>query len=146
MSPGLPVSLLWSTSITWIDLESYKRMAMLIRGKGACANCNIHQVTVAAFRPAETNTLSCVSCSAHGQVTGIHPSERQGSYIVDSSPQDATEPKIQSSKGWEKFWLEATEVQDLLKENKMTEDDLLQSLITPASSLARPPISSFHVG
>ncbi|DBB08789.1 hypothetical protein WJX82_003795 [Trebouxia sp. C0006] len=84
--------------------------------------------------------------SAHGQVTGIHPSERQGSYIVDSSPQDAAEPEKQSNKGWEKFWLEATEVQDLLKENKMTEDDLLQSLITPASSLARPPISSFHVG
>ncbi len=85
-------------------------------------------------------------CSTHGQVTGIHPTDRQGSYIVDSSPTDTAEPESQPSKGWGKFWLEASEVVDLLKENNMNEDELLQSLITPASSLARPPISSFHVG
>ena len=86
------------------------------------------------------------ACRSHGQVTGIHPTDRQGSYIVDSSPHDAPEPEAQPNKGWEKFWLEASEVADLLKENNMTENELLQSLIMPASSLARPPISSFHVG
>ncbi|KAL3132799.1 hypothetical protein ABBQ38_006726 [Trebouxia sp. C0009 RCD-2024] len=80
------------------------------------------------------------------QVTGIHPSDRQGSYIVESSPQGAPEVGTSTSRGWEKFWLEANEVADLLKQNNMSTDDLLQSLITPASSLARPPISSYHVG
>lgn len=84
--------------------------------------------------------------SPPGQVTGIHPTDRQGSYIVESSTHDAPEPETQPNKEWEKFWLEASEVQELLKENNMNEDDLLKSLITPASSLARPPISSFHVG
>lgn len=45
-----------------------------------------------------------------------------------------------------KFRLAPEEVQALLKEHKLTEDQLLQLLITPASQLARPPISSFHVG
>ena len=85
-------------------------------------------------------------CRVQGSVTGIHPSDRQGSYIVDSSPQDAPESETSTSRGWEKFYLESNEVADLLKENNMSKDELLQSLITPASCLARPPISSFHVG
>ena len=88
----------------------------------------------------------CVFCSAHGQVTGIHPSDRQGSYIVDAAEQDTQQSNNVPTGQWEKFWLEAEEVQALLKENNLTEDQLLQNLITPASSLARPPISSFHVG
>ena len=84
--------------------------------------------------------------SAQGHSTGIVPSDRQGSYVIDASSQAAHDAQPQSSQTWEKFWLEADDVQQLLQDNHMSEDELLQSLITPASSLARPPISSFHVG
>ena len=85
-------------------------------------------------------------CSAQGHSTGIVPSDRQGSYVIDASSQAADDAQPRSSRTWEKFWLEAEDVQQLLQDNHMDEDELLQSLITPASSLARPPISSFHVG
>lgn len=84
--------------------------------------------------------------SAQGHSTGIVPSDRQGSYVIDVSSQAADDAQPQSSQTWEKFWLEADDVQQLLQDNHVNEDELLQSLITPASSLARPPISSFHVG
>ena len=112
----------------------------------------VHPITFFACRGAYHTSAECdvdvlcVSCSAHGQVTGIHPSDRQGSYIVDAAEQDTQQSNNVSTGQWEKFWLEAHEVQALLKENTLTEDQLLQNLITPASSLARPPISSFHVG
>ena len=45
-----------------------------------------------------------------------------------------------------KFSLSAEEVQRLLRDHGLSEDELLRLLITPASQLARPPISSFRVG
>lgn len=44
------------------------------------------------------------------------------------------------------FVLPASRVEELKKEFGVNTDDLLRALITPASELARPPISSFHVG
>lgn len=44
------------------------------------------------------------------------------------------------------FMLSADKVDQLKLEHGLTEDQLLNSLITPASKLARPPISSFPVG
>ena len=102
---------------------------------------------MSSFRHNLAQSQACLLVRrVQGQVTGIHPSDRQGSYIVDSSPQGDPEAATSTSRGWEKFWLEPVEVADLLKENNMSKDELLQSLITPASSLARPPISLFHVG
>lgn len=45
-----------------------------------------------------------------------------------------------------RFCLSPERVQQLLQEHALTEDQLLTLLITSASKLARPPISSFHVG
>ncbi|KAK9805228.1 hypothetical protein WJX72_007282 [[Myrmecia] bisecta] len=45
-----------------------------------------------------------------------------------------------------KFWLEPEEVLAMRTQHGLSEDELLQMLITPAATLARPPISSFHVG
>lgn len=45
-----------------------------------------------------------------------------------------------------KFVLPASRVEELKDEFGVTTDELLRALITPASALARPPISSFHVG
>ena len=45
-----------------------------------------------------------------------------------------------------KFRLEADHVEQLLQDHGLTEDQLLTTLISSASKLARPPISSFHVG
>jgi cytidine deaminase len=45
-----------------------------------------------------------------------------------------------------KFRLSPEEVQGLLQEYGVSEDELLKLLITPASRLARPPISSYRVG
>ena len=45
-----------------------------------------------------------------------------------------------------RFRLSPDQVQQLLEEHDITEDQLLTLLITSASKLARPPISSFHVG
>lgn len=42
--------------------------------------------------------------------------------------------------------LPASRVEELKEEFNVSTDDLLRALITPASALARPPISSFHVG
>lgn len=42
--------------------------------------------------------------------------------------------------------LPASRVEELKEEFDISTDDLLRALITPASALARPPISSFHVG
>lgn len=44
------------------------------------------------------------------------------------------------------FVLPAARVEELKEEFGINTDDLLRALITPASALARPPISSFHVG
>jgi cytidine deaminase len=45
-----------------------------------------------------------------------------------------------------RFCLSPDQVQQLLQEHDLTEDQLLTLLISSASKLARPPISSFHVG
>lgn len=45
-----------------------------------------------------------------------------------------------------KFVVPAERVAQLKEELDMTSDELIKSLITPASALARPPISTFHVG
>jgi len=45
-----------------------------------------------------------------------------------------------------KFVLPAERVEELKAEFQMTTDELLKALIMPASTKARPPISSFHVG
>lgn len=45
-----------------------------------------------------------------------------------------------------KFVVPAKRVAQLKEELGMTSDELIKSLITPASALARPPISTFHVG
>ena len=44
------------------------------------------------------------------------------------------------------FLIAAGEVQQMLAQRGMSEDALLRSLIVPASKLARPYISKFHVG
>ena len=44
------------------------------------------------------------------------------------------------------FYIAAGEVQNMLHMGDMTEDELLRSLIVPASKLARPYISKFFVG
>ena len=76
------------------------------------------------------------------QSSSFHCSYRIGISRSDgSNQQQPTEPRK-----WERFWLEAEEVQQLMRDEKRTEDELLQGLISSASSLARPPISSFHVG
>jgi len=46
----------------------------------------------------------------------------------------------------DRFVLPPEKVIQLQEELDMTIDELLRAMITPASSLARPPISSFHVG
>ena len=45
-----------------------------------------------------------------------------------------------------RFRLDADAVQELQQEHGLSEDQLLAMLITSASKLARPPISSYHVG
>ena len=45
-----------------------------------------------------------------------------------------------------KFVVPAERASQLQEELGMTSDELIKSLITPASALARPPISTFHVG
>lgn len=50
-----------------------------------------------------------------------------------------------ASKFASKLW-RLLQVQQLMREEQCNEDELLQRLISSASSLARPPISSFHVG
>lgn len=114
----------------------------MLPGRSRVENAFCHRHTCS--RAARTQSMYL--CSSEHQSTGILPSDRQGSYVVDASTQGTAGPESQTSNTWEKFWLPAVEVQQLLKDNNMTEDELLHSLITPASSLARPPISSFHVG
>eukprot|EP00889_Picochlorum_renovo_P007751 jgi/Picre1/34781/NNA_002247.t1 len=46
----------------------------------------------------------------------------------------------------ESFVVPAERVAQLKEELGITSDELIKSLITPASALARPPISTFHVG
>ena len=45
-----------------------------------------------------------------------------------------------------RFCLERHEVERLLEEKATTIEALLVQLIQPASLMARPPISSYHVG
>ena len=45
-----------------------------------------------------------------------------------------------------RFFIPAAEVAGMLQQGDMTEDELLRSLIVPASKLARPYISKFYVG
>eukprot|EP00191_Tetraselmis_sp_GSL018_P008532 CAMPEP_0177616572 /NCGR_PEP_ID=MMETSP0419_2-20121207/24251_1 /TAXON_ID=582737 /ORGANISM="Tetraselmis sp., Strain GSL018" /LENGTH=412 /DNA_ID=CAMNT_0019114687 /DNA_START=89 /DNA_END=1324 /DNA_ORIENTATION=+ len=45
-----------------------------------------------------------------------------------------------------RFVLEADEVQELKNSTGLSEDELLLHLVSPAATLARPPVSLFHVG
>mmetsp|Transcript_22060 Transcript_22060/g.61223 ORF Transcript_22060/g.61223 Transcript_22060/m.61223 type:complete len:427 (-) Transcript_22060:11-1291(-) len=45
-----------------------------------------------------------------------------------------------------RFVLEAEEVQELMDTTGLSQDELLVHLVNPASTLARPPVSLFHVG
>ena len=45
-----------------------------------------------------------------------------------------------------RFVIPAEEVQRALSSSSMRMEDLLMSLIQPASRLARPPVSGYHVG
>ena len=45
-----------------------------------------------------------------------------------------------------RFVLEASEVEQLRKSNRMDMDTLLQALVVPAAKLALPLLSEFYVG
>lgn len=66
--------------------------------------------------------------------------------VVDLSQSQPARDRISAGVFNGKFSLPSQEVVSLMEENSLTEDELLQLLITPASLLARPPVSSFHVG
>jgi hypothetical protein len=72
---------------------------------------------------------------------------QRGNVLIDIS-QTRDEPAVQLAPGVleGKFRLSPEEVQGLRQEYGLSEDELLNLLITPASRLARPPISSFRVG
>ena len=62
----------------------------------------------------------------------------RGSLTVDLSKDSGSDKHT--------FCIEADQVQQLLRSSGRSEDELLCDLIQQASSLARPPISSFLVG
>lgn len=75
----------------------------------------------------------------------LRGARQRSGVLVDlsaSQPQASVPPGVLDGK----FMLTPGEVAALLEEHGLSEDQLLSLLITPASMLARPPISSFHVG
>jgi cytidine deaminase len=71
---------------------------------------------------------------------------QKGTVLVDLSKAAPAPPQLALGILGGKFVLEAAAVQALLAEHSLTEEQLLAELIMPAAELARPPISSFHVG
>ncbi len=55
-------------------------------------------------------------------------------------------PRLQPGVLGGQFWLEPAAVQALMAEHSLSEEQLLAELLKPAAELARPPISSYHVG
>lgn len=80
-------------------------------------------------------------------VDGMHRG-RLGAAPVTTQSCSATpitlSDNINALKG--RFMVPAAEVQQLLEASGKTHEELLFSLITPASKLARPPISGYYVG
>jgi hypothetical protein len=70
---------------------------------------------------------------------------QKGQVLVDIS-QSKPIPVVAPGVLGGKFMLQPEEVQQLMQQYSVGENELLQMLITPASQLARPPISSYHVG
>lgn len=66
--------------------------------------------------------------------------------LVDLAASTPPVPRLQPGVLGGQFQLEPAAVQALLKEHSLTEDQLLAELLKPAAELARPPISSYHVG
>lgn len=81
------------------------------------------------------------------QRTRVRRGARQkGSVLVDLAASTPPVPRLQPGVLGGQFQLEPAAVQALLKEHSLTEDQLLAELLKPAAELARPPISSYHVG
>jgi len=70
---------------------------------------------------------------------------KQDGVTVDLSSQEG-HGKIHAGVLDDQFVLSADKVAELQEKFGMTIDELLIAMITPASAMARPPISSFHVG
>ncbi len=70
---------------------------------------------------------------------------KQDGVTVDLSSQEG-HVKIHAGVLDDQFVLSADKVAELQEQFGMTIDELLVAMITPASAMARPPISSFHVG
>ena len=88
-------------------------------------------------------------CSGRGSSSAIDQNARvdqtntAGKIVVDLSQSTSKETTL----GLEgKFVLPPDRVEELKEEYGMTADELITALITPASTMARPPISSFKVG
>lgn len=71
---------------------------------------------------------------------------QKGSVLVDLSASGPPPPRLQPGVLGGQFRLEPAAVQALLAEHSLTEEQLLAELLKPAAELARPPISSYHVG
>jgi len=98
------------------------------------------------------NVIHGVSCSGDGeQNKNTVLKQARDSVTVDLSQSsrsgETTATTSDLSVGLDgSFVLPGSRVEELKKEFGIDTDELLRALITPASALARPPISSFHVG
>ena len=78
----------------------------------------------------------------------IHGDRQRDRVVVDLSSRKSKLETIEVPPGVldGRFMLSPEKVAALQRQYNLSEDELLEVLITPASQQARPPISSFHVG
>lgn len=110
-----------------------------------------------ALRLCQLTTCFLWLCSKRKTKTAHRGARQKGAVLVDISPETDTSETVTSVSGAlpaqvpagvldGKFRLQAEEVAQLQQELGVNEEQLLQYLIKPAASLARPPISAFRVG
>ena len=102
-----------------------------------------HRKNKAALRGARQKGAVLVDISPPPPQPQVPPGDAEGGPSLGAAAAPAAVP---AGVLGGKFRLEAAEVTRLQAELALTEDQLLAHLIKPAASLARPPISSFHVG
>lgn len=106
--------------------------------------CTVYVRVPLSLPLASHQACLCTVLEHHSFCSPIHaPLATQSSgqaLQVDLAP---TEPGSRVSN---RFHIPAAEVAAMLKEQGCSRAELLQSLVTPSSHLARPPISEYHVG
>ena len=138
LQPGMTgASLDISEGTINVDADSYSGGTAAVDGVASMSNGGTCTTAVEPDQLPEEGSASAGDSAALPQgngITGHGPLSGFSGVSLDPESTPST------------FYIPAAHVKELLRQHNIDEDALLRALIGPASRLARPYISKFHVG